>query len=219
MKNLCNQIALSAGVTMVSAIALATPSHAATFHAWDVLANRGTPNHRSVFYDLEFFDHNGNLLGTGELIHAGKPFEGIIDMCVTPWCRIPPLDIKKEDNFFLVQSFSSPIPGLGGAHFFRPFDEQLLAGFLPCTSAGCIANTGGIGFTYNSWVLNVRTGFNSRMTANEWSVSGSSIPQVPNGSGTWTATRRATVPEPTSILGFLGLGVLGTVSLLKRHGS
>ncbi|MCG5062240.1 MAG: PEP-CTERM sorting domain-containing protein [Limnoraphis sp. WC205] len=191
------------------------------------------PGNASVFYDLEFFDENGELVGTGEFSHEDKPFDETIDLCfIELLCGSIPLEIPKEDNFFRLESFSSTIPGLNLLSgqvesertdlFWRPFDDELVAGLSPCASPSC---AGRVFFTGDSWSISFSRGIDvsAAMTATEWSVFGNSTPTdadgnpiFVDGSGAWTATRRTTVPEPASALGLMAIGALGVGSKLKR---
>ncbi len=161
-----SQKILILGATLASILAFASPGNA------------------SVFYDLDFFDENGELAGTGEFSHEDEPFEDTIELClVEPICGSNLLEIEKEDNFFRLESFSSTVPSLNllsskiGAEmddlFWRPFDDELVAGFDFCQSAGCIANTGSF-FFIDAWLFSVRGIGDVRMDATEWRVSGDS---------------------------------------------
>lgn len=190
------------------------------------------PGNASVFYDLEFFDENGELVGTGEFSHEDEPFDETIDLCLIELaCGSIPLEIPKEDNFFRLESFSSTIRGLNALSglveseqtdlFWRPFDDELVASVFPCTNRVCGGRE--LFFSDNSWFDGIsRSDITSirRMTAMEWNtiLGGSFIPpefQI-DASGTWTATRRTTVPEPASTLGLIAISALGVGSKLKR---
>lgn len=205
MKDLFQKLVLISGTGLTSVLALALPGNA------------------SVFYDLEFFDENGELVGTGEFSHEDEPFDETIDLCfIEPLCGSIPLEIQKEDNFFRLESFSSTVPVVGLFSgvveseqtdlFWRPFDDELVASifnFPGCASPSC---AGRISFNDDSWSLAIRNFGNVRITATEWRVSSAIFVD----SGTWTATRRTTVPEPASTLGLMTMGVLGVGLKLKR---
>jgi len=203
MSGLIRNVALGCGVGVLSVAAVASPGTAA------------------AFYDLEFSRVDGTSAGTGELIRAEEPFEGTVERCVapeTPFCDSIPLEIKAEDGFFLVESFSTTVPGLTAfsqsaenRFLFWREDETRLAGLSFCPYSSCFFR---LDYSPDSWYFDARTAFRARMTANEWEVN-SFIPEIESGSGTWTATRRASVPEPASTLGLMALGALG-VSRLKR---
>ncbi|MGB3536057.1 MAG: PEP-CTERM sorting domain-containing protein [Microcoleaceae cyanobacterium] len=213
MNNLFQKLVLISGASLVSILALTSPGNAA------------------VFYDLEFFDESGELAGTGEFSHEEEPFEDTIELCIVePICGSNLLEIEAEDNFFLLESFFSTVRGISSLSsraendnlFWRPFDDELVAGFDFCQSAGCIANTGSF-FFIGAWAFRFRGVADVVMTANEWRVSGGSTPVdgdgnpvFPDGSGTWTATRRTSIPEPASTLGLMAVSAIAVGSKLKR---
>ena len=63
MKNLFQKLILMSGVSLASILVLTFPGNA------------------SIFYDLEFFGENGELVGTGEFSHEDEPFDETIDLC------------------------------------------------------------------------------------------------------------------------------------------
>jgi len=217
MKSLMQKMVSSCGFGLLSLLAIASPGTAA------------------VFYDLKFFNEEQILIGTGEFSHEDEPFEAVVELCPpsipSSFCG-ETLEIAREDQFFRVTNFSSTVPGLGFTSliegertdlFWRPFDEERVASISPCTTRECIGRK--LFFRDNVWSAGIgRTEITSirRMTATEWSsvLDGSSIPEQVkfNLSGTWTATRRTTVPEPASIFGLIAIGTLGTLCLKRRDG-
>ncbi len=178
------------------------------------------PGNAAIFYDLEFFDENGMLVGTGEFSHEDEPVDETFNLCfIEALCGNIPLEIKKEDNFFRLESFFSTRPFLQGLSnlieneqtdlFWRPFDDERVASLSPCTSPTC---AGRVFFNDDSWFFDVRAVGGAKMTATEWNVSSA----IEVGSGTWTATRRTSVPEPASTLGLMAIAALGVGSKLKK---
>ena len=96
--------------------------------------------------------------------------------------------------------------------FWRPFDDELVANIFH--APGCASPTcaGRLFFTDDSWSFSIRPVGSARITATEWEVSSA----VEVAAGTWTATRRTTIPEPASTLGLVAIGVLGVGLKLKR---
>ncbi|MEB3886030.1 PEP-CTERM sorting domain-containing protein [Lyngbya sp. CCY1209] len=217
MKIAVKKIASSCGIGLLSVLAIASPGTAA------------------VFYDLEFFDREQNLIGTGEFSHEDDPFEAVVELCppsMPSFLCGETLEITREDQFFRVTNFSSTVPGLGFSLliegertdlFWRPFDEERVASISPCRSRYCGGRK--LFFNENSWFDGIgRSEVTSirRMTATEWSsvLDGSSIPEQVKFdlSGTWTATRRTSVPEPASIFGLIAIGALGSLRLKRGDG-
>lgn len=214
MKKRLQKLALISGATMASLFAVSLPGNA------------------SVFYDVQFWGNNGELLGTGEFSHEDEPFEATIDLCLVELsCGSIPLEIKREDRWFRVESFSSTV-GLDFSLierertdlFWRPFDDNRVASITPCVTAGCIGREL---LLVDSWyegiIRSVATIDEMRATTWRSLLSGSGIPPEAQFdlSGTWTATRRTpapeSVPEPASIFGLMALGALGASSMWKRN--
>lgn len=203
MSNLIRNVALGCGTGVLSVVAVASPGIAA------------------VVYGLEFLNGDGTSAGTGELVRASHPFAGTLERCVapeSPFCDSIPLEIGAEDGFFLVERFSTTVPGLTAfsqsaedRFLFWREDETRLAGLSFCPYSSCFFQ---LSYSPDSWYFDARTVFRAEMTADEWEVN-SFIPEIESGFGTWTATRRASVPEPASALGLMALGALG-ISRLKR---
>ena len=215
MINLLKKFVVTSGIGLTSVLAFILPANA------------------SVFYDLKFFDESGELVGTGEFSHEEEPFEGTIDLCQGTFksvCGYIPVRIQKEDYFFRVDSFSSTVglnfyssPNHNQTLFWRPFDDELVASITPCQNHSCQA----ISLLYNndSWYDGIQhraiINIVHKMTATEWisSVGGWTLPAEirRNASGTWTATRQTSIPEPASTLGLIALGVFAVGSKLKRN--
>lgn len=205
MKSLFQKIILMSGASLASILVFTFPGNA------------------SVFYDLEFFNNNGELVGTGEFSHEDEPFDETIDLClIESSCGSILFEIQKEDNFFRVESFSSTRPFLQLLSglverdeidlFWRPFDDELVASIFH--TPGCASPTcsGRLFFADDSWSFSIRAVGSARITATEWEVSSA----IEVADGTWTATHRTTIPEPASTLGLMAIGALGVGSKLKR---
>ncbi|TVU52635.1 MAG: PEP-CTERM sorting domain-containing protein [Arthrospira sp. PLM2.Bin9] len=215
MTKLLANLTLASGMGLASALAFSLPAQSL------------------VFYDLHFFDTEGQLVGTGEFSHEKHPFAGVINLCVNQLsCNIP-LDISASDQFFQVTSFVSDVRGLSfefllnnpNNHqtylFWRPFDDNLLSSVVPCRTRDCIGRR--LFFMDNIWYDGIgrsEVSAGALMNATQWSswLRGSRIPDFAwySESGTWTATKRS-VPEPGTIFGLMAVALV-TGSLLKRKG-
>ncbi|MGC9524560.1 MAG: PEP-CTERM sorting domain-containing protein [Limnospira sp.] len=222
MKKVLHQFALISGATIASLFTFALSANAA------------------VFYDLNFWNGNGKLVGTGEFSHEDEPFEKEICLFTRPnRCDSEnlTLNITKEDGLFRVDHFSSTIPGLTFDRlvndvnhdeanlFWRNVEDNPLASLRGCTDRECFRHGGTKTFSDNSWfdaAFFAEYNAIQEMTATGWRsavLGGSLVPPEAQFdlSGTWTATRRTSVPEPASIFGLMALGALGTSSILKRN--
>jgi hypothetical protein len=205
MSSIFQKIALAASLGLTTALTVALPGNA------------------SVFYDLKFFDNDGNLTGSGIFSHEDEPFEGILEKCqYLPWCNESLYEINVSDNYFKVDNFSvltddGPFAqwelgvNFQSQLFWRPFDDVKLASYYL---------SGRFEYTLEEgWVASRRVApfLDWALVMSPDGTWDTRIPGPPDflkrGSGTWTVTRRVSVPEPTSIAGLIAFGVFGIGSL------
>lgn len=189
------------------------------------------PAEANVFYDMQFFNEAGELVGTGEFSHDDTPFEGDAQQCIsvirpantppfgpvlTPICS-ESIIFERSQNVFRLNTFSTTI-GLGFNPeylFWRPFDAQRVAGIFVSGASSPFNPFPSLSYSDSVWGGSGRF-TSAAMTATTWSFR---VGSPSDGSGTWTATRRSTVsiPETTPVVGLLALGGVGLMMVSKRQ--
>jgi hypothetical protein len=190
------------------------------------------PAEANIFYDMEFFDEAGELVGTGEFSHDETPFEGDAQQCISVFMpsSTPPYDepvltpicsesiiFERSQNVFRLNTFSTTV-GLGFNPeflFWRPFDAQPVAGIFVGGRSSFFDPFPSLSYSDSVWGISARY-ISLVMTATTWSFS---VGSPSDGSGTWTATRRSTtsIPETTPVVGLLALGGVSLMMVSKRQ--
>ena len=188
------------------------------------------PAEASVFYDMQFFNEVGELVGTGEFSHDETPFEGDAQACLDVFIPVftsqgerelqqvcsGSIIFERSQNVFRLNTFSTTVGLRFNPEFlfWRPFDVQRVAGIFVGGRSSVFDPFPSLSYRDSVW--GSRSRFVSlEMTATTWSIFVGSQ----SGSGTWTATRRSTVsiPETTPVVGLLALGGVGLMMVSKRQ--
>ncbi len=187
------------------------------------------PAEANVFYDMQFFNEVGELVGTGEFSHDETPFEGDAQQCISvimpadtppfgpvlkPICS-ESIIFERSQNVFRLNTFSTTV-GLSFNPeylFWRPFDAQPVAGIFLGGRSSSFDPFPSLSYNDSVWGISARF-VSLRMTATTWSFS---VGSPSDGSGTWTATRRRSIPETTPVVGLLALGGVGLMMVSKRQ--
>ena len=200
------------------------------------------PAEANVFYDMEFFDEAGELVGTGEFSHDETPFEGDFESCadITKLTipGLPPFppglqpDIQQtcsdfsqrfeqSQDIFRLNSFSTtvglrfdPVPYDLRLLFWEPSDVQPVFSIVFNGPSSGANPFPSFSYSDSSWGTTARFSVEN-MTATTWLNSG----PFDSRSGTWTATRRSTtsIPETTPVVGLLALGGVSLMMVSKRQ--
>lgn len=204
------------------------------------------PVRASVVYDVDYFGLDGSFVASGWFTHADTPFEGFLPGCTIDVPESSPFssscsrswEIKASDNYFLVEDIYIPIESksvliAGGSGsidrtvylFWNPSQEKNLAEYDADQKFSFVRTFREIWSVIPDGLDGSKEGLiDMSSTSNgQGTWRNIAVPGIPPNTnlmgGTWTATRRTSVPETTPIAGLLAVGTLGGLAVAKRRSS